>query len=85
MRIFTSVLLPAPFAPINAWTSPGRTLRVADRSATTEPNLLAMSRASKRFAALFMTTLLLVGRVAEALLTRLFAGRGLAERIVRLR
>src|SRR5271163_519812 len=63
VRIFTSVLFPAPFAPIRAWTSPGRTLRLAERSATTEPNLLAMSRASRRFAALFMTTLLLLGRV----------------------
>src|SRR5271155_3610223 len=65
VRIFTSVLLPAPFAPISAWTSPGRTLRLAERSATTEPNLLAMSRASRRFAALFMTTLFLLGRVIQ--------------------
>src|SRR5271163_2656795 len=65
VRIFTSVLLPAPLAPISAWTSPGRTLRLAERSATTEPNLLAMSRASRRFAALFMTTLFLLGRVIQ--------------------
>src|ERR1700722_12557469 len=65
VRIFTSVLFPAPFAPIRAWTSPGRTLRLAERRATTEPNLLAMSRASRRFAALFMTTLFLDQRDSQ--------------------
>ena len=34
---FTSVLLPAPFAPRSACTSPGSTTSVADRSATTGP------------------------------------------------
>ena len=33
----TSVLLPAPFAPSSACTSPGSTTSVADRSATTGP------------------------------------------------
>ena len=37
VRIFTSVLLPAPFAPRSAWTSPGSTARSAERSAITEP------------------------------------------------
>ncbi len=37
VRILTSVLLPAPLAPISAWTSPGRTASDADRSATTAP------------------------------------------------
>ena len=37
VRIFTSVLLPAPFAPSSACTSPGSTTSVADRSATTGP------------------------------------------------
>ena len=37
VRILTSVLLPAPLAPISAWTSPGRTASEADCSATTAP------------------------------------------------
>ena len=37
VRILTSVLLPAPLAPMSAWTSPGRTAREADLSATTAP------------------------------------------------
>ena len=37
VRILTSVLLPAPFAPISAWISPGRTLSDASRSAVTAP------------------------------------------------
>ena len=37
VRIFTSVLLPAPLAPSSAWTSPGSTTRSADLSATTGP------------------------------------------------
>src|SRR6266550_7113707 len=48
VRILTSVLLPAPFAPMSAWTSPGRTASEADRSATTAPKLLATSLASSR-------------------------------------
>ena len=35
VRILTSVLLPAPLAPISAWTSPGRTARDAAFRATT--------------------------------------------------
>ena len=37
VRIFTSVDLPAPLAPMSACTSPGSTLRSAERSATTGP------------------------------------------------
>ena len=37
VRIFTSVLLPAPLAPSSAWISPGSTTRSAERSATTGP------------------------------------------------
>ena len=37
VRILTSVLLPAPFAPSSACTSPGSTTRSAERSATTGP------------------------------------------------
>ena len=37
LRILTSVLLPAPLAPMRAWTSPGRTERDAERRATTAP------------------------------------------------
>src|ERR1700730_11440212 len=46
--IFTSVLLPAPFAPIKPCTSPGRTSSEAALSATTKSNLLATFRASRR-------------------------------------
>ena len=37
VRILTKVLLPAPLAPMRAWTSPGRTASEADLSATTAP------------------------------------------------
>ena len=37
VRIFTSVDLPAPLAPISACTSPGSTESDALRSATTAP------------------------------------------------
>ena len=37
VRILTSVDLPAPFAPIRAWTSPGRTDSDALRKAATAP------------------------------------------------
>src|SRR5215218_1841021 len=37
VRILTSVLFPAPLAPISAWTSPGRTASDAALSATTAP------------------------------------------------
>ena len=37
VKIFTSVDLPAPFAPIRAWTSPGRTESEASLSAATAP------------------------------------------------
>ena len=38
--IFISVLLPAPFSPITAWTSPGRISRSTPRHAQIPPNLL---------------------------------------------
>src|SRR3954467_662351 len=46
VRTLTSVLLPAPFAPIRAWTSPGRTASDADRSARTAPYCFATPVAS---------------------------------------
>src|SRR5579871_1206643 len=39
--ILTSVLLPAPFAPMSACTSPGRTSRLAERRALTAPKVFA--------------------------------------------
>src|SRR3990172_4128942 len=48
VRILTRVLFPAPFAPSNACTSPGSTVRSADRSATTGPKNFERSRASRR-------------------------------------
>ena len=44
----TSVLLPAPFAPSRACTSPGSTTSVAERSATTGPYRFDTSRALRR-------------------------------------
>ena len=46
VRILTKVLLPAPLAPISAWTSPGRTDSDAWSSATTAPYVLETSVAS---------------------------------------
>src|SRR6185369_6450958 len=43
VRILTSVLLPAPLAPISAWTSPALTDRDADRRAATAPYRFAIS------------------------------------------
>src|ERR1700758_104826 len=54
VRILTSVLLPAPFAPMSAWISPRETVSAADLSATTEPNRLARSRTSSRGVESFM-------------------------------
>src|SRR5450759_4683850 len=48
VRILTKVLLPAPFAPIRAWTSPGRTASDAAFRATTAPYVLEMPVASSR-------------------------------------
>src|SRR6188474_3176059 len=48
VRILTSVLLPAPFAPMSACTSPGRTASDADLSATTAPYVFATPVASSR-------------------------------------
>src|SRR2546428_14160671 len=50
VRIFTSVLLPAPLAPISAWISPPRTRRSAERRATTGPKCLTSPLASSRAA-----------------------------------
>src|SRR6516165_445954 len=47
VRILTSVLLPAPLAPISAWTSPGRTLSAAARRATTELKFFETSWTSR--------------------------------------
>ncbi len=47
-RIFTNVLLPAPFAPSRAWISPDLTVRSADRIATTEPNRFAIPPAASK-------------------------------------
>ncbi len=47
VRILTSVLLPAPLAPMSAWTSPGRTASDADFSATTAPYVFAIAEASR--------------------------------------
>ena len=50
-RIFISVLLPAPFSPQIAWTSPATAVNDTSRSARTPPKLLAMCRISSRGAA----------------------------------
>src|SRR3954451_9146219 len=46
VRILTRLLLPAPFAPMRAWTSPGPTTSEAFRSAATAPYRFATSLAS---------------------------------------
>ena len=48
VRILTSVLLPAPLAPISAWISPGRTASDAERRATTAPYVFETPLASSR-------------------------------------
>src|SRR5215210_7246072 len=48
VRILTKVLLPAPLAPISAWTSPGRTESDADFNATTEPYVFETPLASSK-------------------------------------
>src|SRR5262249_4423026 len=47
-RIFISVLLPAPFSPQRAWTSPACATNDTSRSARTPPKLLAICRISSR-------------------------------------
>src|SRR5438128_346893 len=47
-RIFMSVLLPAPFSPINAITSPGATLNSTPRNALVAPKLRRTPRISRR-------------------------------------
>src|SRR5712691_3855808 len=73
VRIFTSVLLPAPLAPISAWISPPRTRRSAERSATTGPKCLTSPLASSKAAesasgvSLGTADILKVGRGHQAL------------------
>src|SRR4051794_39359761 len=47
-RIFIKVLLPAPFSPQTAWTSPALALSVTPPSACTPPKFLVMSLISRR-------------------------------------
>src|SRR5258705_5843987 len=47
VRIFISVLLPAPFSPASASTSPRRTSRFTRSSALTPGNVLEMLRISR--------------------------------------
>ena len=47
-RILTSVLLPAPFSPTSAWTSPGSSSSETSSSACVAPNRLEMPRSSTR-------------------------------------
>src|SRR6266581_9173824 len=46
-RTFMSVVLPAPFSPSSASTSPGYSCRSTWSLATSPPNLLTMPRASR--------------------------------------
>src|SRR4051812_35474171 len=48
VRIFTRVDLPAPFAPISAWTSPGRIDSDPLRNAATAPYRFTTPAASRR-------------------------------------
>src|SRR5262245_26987018 len=47
-KIFMSVLLPAPFSPQTAWTSPALAVNDRSNSARTPPNFLEMFRISSR-------------------------------------
>src|SRR5437868_6850291 len=47
-RIFIRVLLPAPFSPQRAWTSPAVAMSDTSRSARTPPKFLPMCRISSR-------------------------------------
>src|SRR2546425_9407544 len=73
VKIFTSVLLPAPLAPISAWISPPRTRRSAARRATTGPKCLTSPLASSKAAesasgvSLGTADILKVGRGQQAL------------------
>ena len=46
-RILTSVLLPEPFSPTTAWTSPARAANVHSRSACVRPNAFARSSTAR--------------------------------------
>src|ERR1700679_1568938 len=54
VMILTSVLLPAPFAPMSACASPARTSKSAERSALTAPNVFATPRMCRSGGASFM-------------------------------
>ena len=60
VRILTSVLLPAPLAPISAWTSPGRT--DSDAIARRRPRRSASRRRSPRAAGRVMSVTMVVGQ-----------------------
>src|SRR5829696_1927670 len=89
VRILTRVLFPAPFAPISAWTSPGRTASDAALSATTAPYVLRrpVASSSRSVAVRVMTPRGMHGGrrrsrrppfwVLERLLARPLAGDGL--------
>ena len=53
LRIFISVLLPAPFSPIKARTSPGSSASETPSSARVAPNDLLTSRISRSTALRF--------------------------------
>src|ERR1700722_2068422 len=72
VMILTSVLLPAPFAPMSAWISPRETVSVADLRATTEPNRLARSRTSSRGVESFIVSGLASARVSTSMIRRLW-------------
>src|SRR3954447_13812570 len=66
VRILTKVLLPAPLAPMSAWTSPGLTASDADLRATTEPYVLAtLEASSNRSGGVFVWVLVDVGQGEE--------------------
>src|SRR5713101_3954143 len=65
-RIFTSVLLPAPFSPTSACTSPGNRRKSTPRKACTPPNCLAIPLSSTIGSGEFVTfVLLLEGKLDE--------------------
>src|SRR5580692_8346028 len=70
VRILTSVLLPAPFAPMSAWISPRETVSAADLRATTEPNLLARSRTSSRGVESFIVSGVASASVSTSMIRR---------------
>src|SRR4029453_14803419 len=75
-RILTRVLLPAPFAPTSAWTSPGATARSTERRASTDPYRLATPRTRSRCSESVM------GATGRRSLSRALAGEQLVGRVV---